>query len=122
MALKARNVPETAEFYSKILGLPEVRRHEDGQGLRAIWLRLGDGLLMVERADRTEPQREADFHCASPGWHLLALSIDADSQTEWRAHFEAHQVPIVFCTDFTLYVRDPEGNRVGLSWYCETEQ
>ncbi len=122
LALKAENVPKTAHFYSEILGLAEVQRHQDKAGLRSIWLRLGHQLLMVERAEMPGAKREAEFQCDPPGWHLLALSIEADTQAQWRAHFKAHRIPVVHSTDFTLYVQDPEGNRVGLSWYCETER
>ena len=39
----------------------------------------------------------------------------AATRDAWEAHLTAAGHPIVHRTDYTLYVRDPEGNRVGLS-------
>ena len=120
IALKAGDVVRMADFSRIVLGLPELRRAHDARGLRATWLDLGTGILMVERADAEGPApAEAAFEHDPPGLHLLALGIPADERTKWIARLEANGVPIVGQTDYTIYVRDPEGNRVGLSSWPE---
>ncbi len=120
VALKAKDVAGTARFYSDVLGMPEQRRHEDERGLRSVWLQLGAQILMVERSDSPGGPTQT-FADDPPGWHLVALRIPQADRQAWVRHLEEQRVPIVHQTDFTLYVCDPEGHRVGLSWYGEAE-
>lgn len=120
VALKAKDVAHTALFYRDVLGMDELKRHDDDRGLRSIWLQLGDQILMVERSDGHAAPVEP-FDADPPGWHLLALRIPRADREAWASHLEAQQVAIVHQTDFTLYVRDPEGHRIGLSWYGEAD-
>lgn len=124
VALKVHDVARAARFYGGLLGLPELRRFEDAEGLRAIWLQLGGGTLMLERSTGRAAQEDeaADFHQDPPGWHLVALSIPAADRPAWVEHLAAHDTPVVHASDFTLYVLDPEGNRVGLSSYPEVSR
>lgn len=111
IAIKARDVQRVAAFYEGPLGLDELDRHHDKQGLRSIWIRCGGAILMVERADNSEAHdREAD----APGLHLLALTIEPSAREDWRSRLEAAGHGIQTETEYTLYVQDPEGNRVGL--------
>lgn len=112
-AVQVRDVEQVAAFYRDVLGLPELRRHHHADGaLRSIWLSLGgdgDGFLAVEGdpAPGSGPQ----------GWSMIALRIRAEDRPQVEAHLGQRAVPIVRRTGFTLYVRDPEGNLVGLSHY-----
>ena len=116
VAIKARDVARVAEFYRDVLGLAEEKRHQDDAGaLRSIWLRAGTSLVMIERAQTPGADNAArDFTSDPPGIHLVALTIDAKDRAEFAARLD-----VVHRTDYTLYVLDPEGNRVGLSSYPE---
>ncbi|MEL6546808.1 MAG: VOC family protein, partial [Myxococcota bacterium] len=43
LAVVVRDVERAGEFYGAVLGLPELRRWHDDDGLRSIWFSLGDG-------------------------------------------------------------------------------
>jgi catechol 2,3-dioxygenase-like lactoylglutathione lyase family enzyme len=116
VAIKARDVERVASFYRDVLGLVEERRHQDDAGLlRSLWLRAGTTIVMIERAGtEAEPHGPANtgFFVDPPGLHLLAFTISAEDREDFAA-----RLPIVHRTDYTLYLLDPEGNRVGLSSY-----
>jgi len=106
LAIKTRDVLGLVEFYAAVLGLEEERRFTDERGLRSVWLALPPGRLMIERAERADVPALED----RPGLHLLALRIE--ELEPWRRHLGAR---VEHETKYTLYVRDPDGNRVGLS-------
>jgi len=113
VAIKVVDLPRAESFYGGLLGLPVLRRWPAGDGSeRSLWLALGDGaFLALERADTgAEPKGEG---VAGP--HLLALKIDRADRAAWLGKLAAANHPVYQETDYTLYVRDPEGNRVGLS-------
>ena len=108
IALRVFDIANVARFYTEVLGLQEQRRnHYDDGRLRSIWLQIDGAILMIEEALSPAPSR-----C---GWDLLALRI-ADRQAALR-HLEKLHVPIYARTEHTLYIQDPEGNRIGLSTY-----
>ncbi|HLK92546.1 MAG TPA: lactoylglutathione lyase, partial [Polyangia bacterium] len=53
------------------------------------------------------------------GYLMIALVIAREARAGWVARLAAAGVAIVQQTDYTLYVADPEGNRVGLSHWPE---
>jgi catechol 2,3-dioxygenase-like lactoylglutathione lyase family enzyme len=106
VALRVADCERAAAFYSGLLGLPERRRLRDGDVLRAIWLDLGGALLMLEHALRGSGAEEGSAH-------LLALAVD--DLAGWERRLGEAGVPIDDRTAHTLYVRDPDGHRVGLS-------
>ena len=122
LALKVRDLEQAERFYAAVLGLPVVKRWADGEGRpRSIWLLVGPMLLMLERSELagrvgSEPDHPP-FSDDPPGWHLFALRIPAEGREAWRAHLESAGFPVLQETGYTLYVQDPEGNRVGLSHY-----
>jgi catechol 2,3-dioxygenase-like lactoylglutathione lyase family enzyme len=82
----------------------------------------------AERATADEPPPEgkergptaaeaAPWRVSRPGFHLVALRVEDRDRPAIEQRLAAAGVPIAHRTDFTLYVRDPEGNRVGLSHY-----
>jgi len=84
----------------------------DGRAERSLWLDLGQGaFLALERGDGPGPAK-AD---GAPGLHVLALGIARSERAAWSAHLTAAGHPVYHETEHTLYVRDPEGNRVALS-------
>lgn len=120
IAIAVADLAKVERFYVELLGLPCLRRWPaaDGQGERSVWLSLGaDSFLALERCAR-DAQGDGEsraFTDIAPGLHLVAFSIAASTRSAWRARLTQAGVPVVRETDFTLYVQDPEGNRVGLS-------
>lgn len=134
-AIKVRDLGAAERFYRDILGLRVVRRWPAaaGGGDRSVWLATGDApgtFLALETV--TGPSSAAastsgadggrernngvDLDAAElPGHHLLALRIDQQQRATWVARLEAAGVTIHHRTEFTIYFRDPEGNRLGLS-------
>lgn len=114
VAIKVADLARAESFYAGVLGLPVLRRWplEDGGGDRSIWLDLGAGaFLALERS--AGPQSEKDEN--APGIHLLALHIPRAERTQWIARLAEAGHPIYQHTGYTIYVKDPEGNRIGLS-------
>jgi catechol 2,3-dioxygenase-like lactoylglutathione lyase family enzyme len=123
LALGATDVAALAGFYASVFGLEQVREHRRDDGtLRSIWLRLGDGLLMVESIESGSP-REAGLRLPEAGWFLLAFTTTDEAESERvcnaataRGATESHR------TGFTRYLVDPEGNRVAVSHFPIPEE
>lgn len=110
LAIQVHDLDASERFYARVLGLAVLGRPREG----AVWLALGDGaVLMLERC--AEPPVSAPFRVDRPGLHLLALAIAPEDRAVWESRFAAHGVEVVARSEYTLYVRDPEGNRIGLS-------
>lgn len=106
VAIRVADCQRSAAFYSGLLGLTELRRSGEPAAPQSIWLRLGAGVLMLERRLRgTGPD--------SGSAHLLALAVD--DLADWEARLVRNGVAIVDRSEHTLYVQDPDGHRVGLS-------
>lgn len=103
VALRVSDCARALRFYSDLLGLPVVRRRDDGS---AAWLQAGEALVMLETALRG---RGPD----TGSGHLLALAVD--DLPAWEVRLAAAGVAILDRTEHTLYVQDPDGHRVGLS-------
>ncbi len=111
VAVVVADLARAEAFYAGTLDLPVVRRWSDAQGApRSVWLDLDGAFLAVERAGAAGRRGDAD-----PGWHCVALAIAAAEREAWRARLAAAGVAVERESPFTLYVRDPDGNLVGLS-------
>ena len=106
LALRVADCARSAAFYSGVLGFPEVRRFEEGDGVRSIWLRAGDAILMLETALRGAGPD------AGSG-HVLVFAVDA--LPAWEERLAAGGIAVDDRTAYTLYLRDPDGHRVGLT-------
>jgi glyoxylase I family protein len=117
LAIQVRSLEETAAFYRRVLGLAELQRHHRPDGtLRSVWLEVpgaAGGFLALEETSAAPPRD--DFRTDRPGHLLLALRIDRDARDATLKELEALGVPVVHQTRWTLYFRDPEGNRIALS-------
>lgn len=108
LALRTRDVDALEAFYAGVLGLPCVRR----DGTRSLWLAIGEAVLMIERADDAEPAPDPR------SMELVALAArDVAERDAIEARLRARDVVVEARTAHTIYVRDPDGRRVGLSTY-----
>lgn len=115
LAIQVRDLEGVATFYKEVLGLSEqVRHHRDDGTLRAIWLSLPDGAFLALEACTGQPPKD-DFRRSATGFHLLALRIRPEDRPAIERELADRGVEIVHRTRWTVYVRDPEGNRIGLS-------
>jgi catechol 2,3-dioxygenase-like lactoylglutathione lyase family enzyme len=117
LAVVVRDLGRAEAFYTGVLGLAVLRRWEDDRGApRSVWLALGGGaFLAVERASEGTPLSPPD----AEGWHCVALGIRLEERATWKARLAAAGVAVERESPFTVYVRDPEGNLIGLSHWPE---
>jgi glyoxylase I family protein len=121
VAIQVRDLAAMESFYSDVLGLPVLRRWQGEEGERSIWFDLGaGGFLAIERVAGPPPRTDG-WNTDAAGIHLVALAIQRGERDAWEAHLRAAGATVVHRTDYTLYVRDPEGNRVGLSHWPDAE-
>ncbi|HEY7726448.1 MAG TPA: VOC family protein [Anaeromyxobacteraceae bacterium] len=118
VALLCADLEACERFYREAIGLRVLRRWpRPGEGDRSVWLDAGDGtFLALERAAAAPGGASG----AGPGWHVVALRIEPGDRQPLEARLAARGVAVVRRTPHTLFVLDPEGNRVGLShWPAE---
>jgi glyoxylase I family protein len=119
LAVQCHDLAACERFYAGTLGLPVLRRWPaEGGGDRSVWLDLGAGaFLALERA--SSPPAERPWRDGQAGLHLVALRIGASERGAWLERLARAGVPVVEQSRWTIYLRDPEGNRIGLSHHPE---
>jgi glyoxylase I family protein len=107
VAVFAHDVEAAAAFYREVLSLPEQARHAHADGsLRSVWVGVpGGGFLAVEHGE--------------PKGGVVVLRIARSERAAWLQRFERAGVGIEKQSRWTVYVRDPAGNAVGLSHHPE---
>ena len=120
LAIQVKALEDVAGFYREVLGLREIERHHGDDGrLQSIWLDVGGGgFLALERVE-SPPSPDPAFRDGRPGLFLVALRVPRTDRPRIHAELERRGIPLVHETRWTLYVRDPEGNRVALSHHPE---
>ena len=108
LALRVADPESAAAFYSGVLGLRVLRRVAGADGLRAVWLRAGTTILMLERELRGQG-------AGGGSAHVVALAVE--DLRAWQRRLRRAGIPVVDRTEHTLYVADPDGHRVGLTTY-----
>ena len=106
LAFRTGNLARLEAFYVGALGLAVVQRNEE----RSVWLDAGGSFVMLERRDDDETPLPASRE-------LVAFGIAPDTRALVLERLAAAGVALEASTDFTLYVRDPDGRRIGLSSY-----
>ena len=107
LALRTSDVSTLAAFYTQMLGLEVVRESSP----RSVWLGLGEGaVLMIEARDAGE------VPAATGSMELVAFRVDDDAKAAVRRR-AAERGCADGETEFTVYFRDPDGRRVGVSTY-----
>jgi catechol 2,3-dioxygenase-like lactoylglutathione lyase family enzyme len=105
LAFRTTDVARLEHFYVEVLDLTMLRR--DGQ--RSVWLDAAGTILMLERREPTEPSTDV----ASK--ELVCFAIKADEHGKFVERLAAAGVAIEARTAYTLYFRDPDGRRIGVS-------
>ncbi len=116
LAIQVRHVDACARFYRDVLGLTEQVRHFHADGsLRSIWLTWPDGEVpMFIALEQKDASRPTEPHL---GMSTLALRIRREDRARALEHLAKAGVTVEHQTRWTVYFRDPEGNRVALSHY-----
>ncbi|MFN2375184.1 MAG: VOC family protein [Candidatus Binatia bacterium] len=107
LALRSADVAALAAFYREVFGVTVMRENLP----RSLWLGLGgDAVLMIEAREAGEPPPP------SGSMELVAFRVDEAT----RALVKRRAVERG-ChdgdTEFTVYLRDPEGRRLAVSTY-----
>ncbi len=90
------------------------RWDDDAGGHRASWLDLGGGAFLALERCAGLPAA-APWERPEPGWLLVALRIEPGARAGWEARLASQGVAIERRSPWTIYFRDPEGNRLALS-------
>jgi len=107
IAIRTANVDSILAFYTTTLGLSLVR----DQRPRSVWLGLSDGsLVMIEARGAGEP--------SVPVGSLELVAFRVSSQDKARVRERAIDAGCFDGeTEHTVYLRDPEGRRLGVSTF-----
>ncbi len=116
VAVQVHDVARVAAFYVEMLKLPELQRfHRDDGSLRSIWVGTSNqpGLaaqpfIAIEGIRPQTPE-------GALGYSMVALRIDPQQRRSIVEELSRRGLSIERETAWTMYVRDPEGNLVGLS-------
>ena len=100
-----------AAFYARVLGLRRASTKRDARGVRAIWLRAGDTLVMIERRERGEPG------VTEGSLEATLFAIEASAHGLLRKRLARTKTKIESTTACSVYFRDPDGRRIGASSY-----
>ena len=109
LALRTHQFAYVLSFYQRVFRL-EIVRENPG---RSYWLELepGESVLMIEQASANEaPYTPTSFE-------FLAFSMSPDERFAFREHLRREDVVLEDETEHTLYFRDPDGRRIGVSSY-----
>ena len=90
----------------------------EGGGDRSVWLSTGAGFLALERADPARSRR-VPSRTPRPGGTSWRSGSPGPTGEAWEARLAAAGVRLARRSPFSLFFRDPEGNRVALSHWPE---
>ena len=105
IAFRTHDLPRLERFYVEVLRFKVKTR----LGQRSVWLDAGDAILMLERAAEDEPG------IPPKSMEFVAFAIRHEGRTPMLDRLEAHGISIEHRTEYTIYFRDPDGRRVGVS-------
>lgn len=108
-------------FYRSVFELPVLERWRDEKGSeRSVWLGLDGAFLALEKLPAGSPRGQPGaFTDAESGYYVFAVRIERSERSAWEARLERAGIPIERRTPFSLFFRDPEGNRLAVSHHPE---
>jgi catechol-2,3-dioxygenase len=107
LALRTRDISTLVDFYREWFHVEVTREALP----RSVWLALEHGaVLMIEAAEADEPNPPAG------SFELVAFGVSVEQREALRARLVAAG-RLEAETAHTLYFRDPDGRRVGVSSY-----
>ncbi len=119
IAIQCVDLDAMVEFYQTVLRMRMVRRWPSDEprtaGDRSVWLATGNTIIALERCVGQVERRP--WNDDRPGLHLLALQIVRDHRDAWCQWLAHCGVEIKNESSWTVYIVDPEGNRIGLSHF-----
>ena len=105
LALRTADLTALERFYANVLGVPVMRRNHQ----HSVWLDAGGAIVMLERREDGEPAIEPESK------ELICFGIAPGERDAMRDRLAAAGIPLEAETAYTLYFRDPDGRRVGVS-------
>lgn len=108
LAFRTHDLDGLAAFYRDVVGLAP---REGGTPGRSVWFELGEGIVMIERAEPGEPG------VAQGTLELVGFTVRPEEMPATRARLETQGIALEGATRFSLYFRDPEGRRLAFSHY-----
>lgn len=109
IALRTKNIEKLTAFYGEVLGVPVRERRPNG----SVWLAAGEVILMLEAAAPGEPD------IAKDSMEFLSFRIKPDERDGFARKLADTGIHVEAESDFTIYFRDTDGRRVGVSHFPE---
>ena len=109
IAFRTDDLAALERFYADVIGLAVSRRNE-----KSIWLDAAGSIVMLERRGASEPRIDR------ASLEMVAFTVPAGSGASLETKLRSASIAIESRTPYTLYVRDPDGRRIGLSSYPQT--
>ena len=106
LAFRTGDLARLERFYVEALGLSVVRRSE-----RGVWLEAGEAVLMLEGRGTGEPAPDPT------SMDLVAFAIAREEHAIYMDRLARANITVEGRTAYSIYFRDPDGRRIGLSAY-----
>jgi catechol 2,3-dioxygenase-like lactoylglutathione lyase family enzyme len=121
-ALYAHDLDAAEDFYSRVLGLPVIRRLEG----KFVFFRCGPAVVLVFNpleSARPDARNPIPRHGATGPGHLCLRAEDRARIEAWQAHLAACGVAIEARHEWpgggvSIYFRDPAGNSLEFAEPC----
>lgn len=105
LAFRTADLARLERFYEEVIGLEVLRR--DGE--RSAWLDAGGTILMLERSADGEPLVDPR------SLELTCFGIEPSEHVAVVRRLEGAGVAVEGRTAYSIYFRDPDGRRIGVS-------
>lgn len=114
-SLYVEDLHRAERFYTEVFDFPRIALDPE----RHVFFRVGEGLLLLFRAQTTRQGDDLPPHGAEGSGHL-AFAIAADTYDDWKSHLQSLNIPIEKEVTWpggyrSLYFRDPDGNLLELA-------
>ena len=113
-ALYVADLDRAERFYRDVLALRQIGKEPD----RHVFFRLGSGVLLLFRADRTRQAGTLPSHGADGEIHVCFL-VSPAAYEAWKRHIQDHEIAIqrevAWPQGRSFFFRDPDGNLLELA-------